>query len=147
MTVRTILVAPDYRLRELSQPVPDHWLGLSDLIQDMTDTLRASGGIGLAAPQIGELWRVVVIDLSQGESEPLVLVNPMVSNCRGTTSMEEGCLSVPEQRARVPRYGSLSVVAGNAHGEMARINASGLLAICIQHEVDHLNGRLILDPQ
>lgn len=145
MSIQTILKEPDNRLRQISSPVPDAASFLPDLIQDMKDTLAASGGIGLAAPQIGELWRVVVIDLSLGKSPPVVLVNPVLSAGKGSVSIEEGCLSVDGRRVSVPRHSQIHVKALDEKGRKLSFLAKGLLSICVQHEVDHLNGRLIID--
>lgn len=139
---RPILIEPDPRLRQLAQVVPADWSGLAGLVQDLADTLAASGGIGLAAPQIGEPWRVVAIDLSASGRAPLVLVNPVIVHRQGQAEIEEGCLSVPGRRIRVPRSASIRV-----RHDGGQMNASGLLAICIQHELDHLDGRLIIDQE
>lgn len=145
MAIRPILLEPDSRLRQQAEPVPAGWPGLPGLVKDLLQTLAASGGIGLASPQIGEPWRVVVVDLSLGQRVPLVLVNPRLIAASGQVAIEEGCLSVPERRIRVPRHASITVEAGDTRGRLRRFQAEGLLAICIQHEIDHLDGRLILD--
>ncbi len=145
MTIKTILKEPDDRLRQVSNLVPGAAPFLADLVQDMKETLASSGGIGLAAPQIGEPWRVVVIDLSLGKSPPLVLINPVLSAGKGSVSIEEGCLSVEGRRVSVPRYNQVHVKALDEKGRRLSFLAKGLLSICVQHEVDHLNGRLIID--
>lgn len=141
-----ILTHPDDRLRQLAVDVPADWEELADLVARMRQALERAGGIGLAAPQIGVGARVVIVDLtgrSAGKSE--VFVNPIIDKARGETRMEEGCLSVPGKRVWVPRAKSIRVRATDLQGRPVSIKTSGLHAVCLQHEVDHLDGRLIVD--
>jgi peptide deformylase len=120
---------------------------VQQLIDDMVETMHAAPGIGLAAPQVGEAVRICVVDLSVGQraSELLVLVNPEIRSMSGMQLHEEGCLSVPGIEASVLRPAQLSVRAQDRTGETRDIDADGLLARALQHEIDHLNGILFLD--
>jgi len=120
---------------------------LAELVEEMLDTMRAEDGVGLAAPQVGESLRVIVIDTSNGEAEPYVLVNPeIVGRSEELMQEEEGCLSLPGITLTVTRSARVSVKARNVKGEEYMIeNAEGLLAKALQHEMDHLNGILVID--
>lgn len=128
-------------------PVDEVTSEVQQLIDDMVETMHAAPGIGLAAPQVGEGVRICVVDLSVGQraSELHVLVNPEIRSMSGTQLHEEGCLSVPGIEASVLRPASLSVRAQDRTGDVHDIEANGLLARALQHEIDHLNGILFLD--
>jgi peptide deformylase len=134
-------------LHRSAQPVEVFDAALGQLIDDMIDTMYAAPGVGLAAPQVGVPLRVCVIDLSVGKrgGELLTLVNPEFVSREGMQLEEEGCLSLPGFTATVPRPAEVTVRAADRHGELRLIHAKGLLARALQHEVDHLDGRLFLD--
>jgi len=154
MAVRKILTAENPLLRKKSRKVTRFGQSLKELVQDMFDTMRAADGLGLAAPQIGVLQRVFVVEMppqedDQGnEVEPAkqyVLVNPEFIRLRGEEEMEEGCLSVPGLRGLVKRATSVTIKGQDIHGRPVRYRAEGLLAQAFQHEYDHLEGILYLD--
>ena len=148
MTKKKILVIPDPVLRKVSEPVASVNPEVQKLMDDMLETMYAAPGIGLAAVQIGILKRVIVIDLSKDseKKEPLFFVNPEItSKSNELTSYEEGCLSIPNQFAEVKRPNSCKVSFLDYNGNQKQIHAEGLLATCIQHEIDHLNGILFID--
>ena len=134
-------------LQRPAQPVEVFDAALAQLIDDMIDTMYAAPGVGLAAPQVGVPLRVCVIDLSVGKrgGELLTLVNPEFVSRDGMQLEEEGCLSLPGFTATVPRPAEVTVLAADRHGESKMIQATGLLARALQHEMDHLEGRLFLD--
>ncbi|HEY6356776.1 MAG TPA: peptide deformylase [Vicinamibacterales bacterium] len=134
-------------LHRPAQPVDAFDAALGQLIDDMIDTMYAAPGVGLAAPQVGVPLRVCVIDLSVGKrgGELLTLVNPEFISREGMQLEEEGCLSLPGFTATVPRPAEVAVQAADRHGEVRLIHANGLLARALQHELDHLDGRLFLD--
>lgn len=149
MAIREILTAPDKRLKEKSLPVEG---GVTDahraLMDDMLETMYDAPGIGLAAIQIGEPLRVIVMDLSKDETapEPRFFVNPeIVWKSEETAPYEEGCLSVPEVFDEVERPAKVKLRYLNYHGEQIEEDADGLFAVCIQHEMDHLEGVLFID--
>ncbi|BAO00227.1 peptide deformylase [Candidatus Pantoea carbekii] len=118
------------------------------IIDDMFETMYAQEGIGLAATQVDIHQRIIVIDISQesqDNNKKLVLVNPKMLKKSGEVSIEEGCLSIPQQRAFVPRAKFLKIHAQDRYGKIFELKADGLLAICIQHEIDHLDGKLFID--
>ena len=147
MTIRTILTEPDPFLRQKSQDVEGVDDEIRRLMQDMLDTMYAAPGIGLAAIQVGVPKRIIVIDLSKEEvKKPLYFVNPRVilkSNSNAT--YEEGCLSVPGQFAEIDRPDRCHVTYLDYNGKQQELKAEGLLATCIQHEIDHLEGILFID--
>ena len=148
--LRRILELPDPLLREVADPVPRITLDVETLVADMFATMHANLGIGLAAPQVGELLRLVVIELPPDENDPqagvpYVLINPELRRLGIRESMSEGCLSLPGFRAPVERAGTATVTYTGSDGQSARLDASGLLAQALQHEIDHLNGVLFID--
>jgi len=148
MSVKTILTEPNKILRQISKPV-DH-VGSEErkLMDDMLDTMYAANGIGLAAIQIGVPKRIIVMDISKDEKkkEPRYFVNPVIKNKNSTkTTYEEGCLSVPNQFAEIERPKECEVEYLDYDGQKKNLNAKGLLATCIQHEMDHLEGILFID--
>ena len=145
---KEILVLPDPLLRKVSEPVTSVNTEVKNLLDDMLETMYAAPGIGLAAVQVGVLKRIIVIDLSKdGEKkDPLFIINPEITyKSDELISYEEGCLSIPNQFAEVKRPSSCKVNYLDYDGKKREINADGLLATCIQHEVDHLNGVLFID--
>lgn len=141
----TILRYPDQRLRRKAEPVEDVTDDIRQLAEDMLETMYDAPGIGLAATQVNVAKRVLVIDVSEDRSEPRVFINPEILDQRGEEIMEEGCLSVPGIFAEVKRADWVRVRALNEKGESFELEADGLLAVCIQHEIDHLNGKLFVD--
>ena len=148
MTVRTILKEPDKILRQVSQPVEAVGKEERELMDDMLDTMYAANGIGLAAIQIGVPKRIIVMDISKDENikEPRYFVNPVIKNKDPIKSTyEEGCLSVPNQFAEINRPSKCEVEYLDYDGKKKLLRAEGLLATCIQHEMDHLEGILFID--
>lgn len=149
MTLRTILIHPDPRLKTHCKPVADMSDALRAQAEDMLETMYDAPGIGLAAPQIGLLNRMIVMDCVKEEGaapRPMVLVNPeIVSFSEELNTYEEGCLSIPEQYAEVTRPAEVEVAWMGVDGEAAREVFTGLWATCVQHEIDHLNGKLFID--
>jgi peptide deformylase len=140
-----ILTFPDPRLRLKAQPVAEVDDGVRRIIDDMFETMYAAPGIGLASTQVNVQQRIVVIDVSEDKSQPLVLINPEVLEKRGMEEMEEGCLSFPDVYAKVERANEIRVRALDRNGEAFELDTGGLLAVCIQHELDHLDGKLFVD--
>lgn len=145
MAVLEVLRFPDERLRTIAQNVVSFGPTIQQIIDDMFETMYAEEGIGLAATQVNIHQRIIVIDTSEDRTGRLVLINPELLEQRGSTGIEEGCLSVPECRALVPRAEWVKIRATNAQGEQFELETGGLLAICIQHEMDHLVGKLFVD--
>jgi peptide deformylase len=145
MTVLTVLHYPDDRLRTVAKPVATITDQTRQLVADMLETMYAENGIGLAATQVNVHQRVVVIDVSESRDQSLVLINPEIIAKSGDTTYEEGCLSVPQSYANVERAAEVTVKAQNTTGEWFELKADGLLAICLQHELDHLQGKLFID--
>jgi peptide deformylase len=141
----TILEFPDPRLRTRAQPVEHVDDELRKLIDDMFETMYAAPGIGLAATQVNVHKRVLVIDISETRDQPLALINPEVIQRQGIEETEEGCLSVPGIYDKVTRAERIRVRALNRDGKSIEMDADGLLAVCIQHEIDHLDGKLFVD--
>lgn len=140
-----ILTFPDPRLRRVARPVEAVDDELRGFIADMFETMYDAPGIGLAATQVNDLRRVIVIDISETRDEPLCLVNPEIIDASGEQVCEEGCLSVPDVFAEVRRADRVTVRALDRTGEVFERDADGLLAVCIQHEIDHLDGKLFVD--
>ena len=145
MAKLTILEFPDPRLRTKAVPVAAVDDELRALIDDMFETMYAAPGIGLAATQVDVHKRLLVTDVTQDKSDPHVLVNPEIIEKDGATVSEEGCLSVPGFYAEVQRAEQIRVRYTNRDGDVTEMEADGLLAICIQHEMDHLDGKLFVD--
>ncbi len=146
---RPILIHPDPRLKKVCVPVPDLSDDLRVLADDMLETMYAAPGIGLAAPQIGILQRLIVLDCvkeEDGDARPLVMFNPQIlSSSDDTNVYEEGCLSIPDQYAEVTRPRAVEVEWMDRDGNAQRETFDGLWATCVQHEIDHLNGKLFID--
>lgn len=161
--IMKILTFPDPRLREVAKPVTAFGPEIKKLAEDMIETMYDAHGIGLAAPQVGELVRMVVIDtrpkddkgarykyeemteLEAAVEQPLVLINPEIVQGEGQTTYDEGCLSVPGFYETVKRFDVIEMKAFDVNGKEFRIKTDGLLAICMQHELDHLEGTLFID--
>jgi peptide deformylase len=147
MAILPILVAPDPRLKRTAQRVERVDGAIRKLMDDMLETMYAAPGVGLAAPQVGVTSRVLVVDIGKGEDKkPLLMANPeIVSASDELATYEEGCLSFPEQFAEVERPAKVRIRYLDHENEMREIEAEGLLATCIQHEMDHLDGVLFVD--
>ena len=148
MALLPILEFPDPRLRTKAVPVDPAQLAspaFQRLFDDMFETMYAAPGIGLAASQVDVHQRFMVIDVSEEKNRPLVFVNPRITARSGEQVYQEGCLSVPNIFADVTRANEISVTALDRHGETFELSVDGLLAVCIQHEMDHLEGKLFVD--
>ena len=148
MTVKTILTEPNKILRQVSKPVTEVGKSEKQLMDDMLETMYAANGIGLAAIQIGVPKRIIVMDISKEENikQPRYFVNPVIKNKdKSKSTYEEGCLSVPNQFAEIDRPKKCTVEYLDYNGEKKLLKAEGLLATCIQHEIDHLEGILFID--
>ena len=145
MALRTVLVFPDSRLRNIAQEITSFDDELSVLAADMAETMYAENGIGLAAIQINEQKRIITVDVSEDQSGLITFINPKILKLSGEQVCKEGCLSVPEIYAEVTRAEKITVDAQNIKGEKFTIEADGLLAVCIQHEIDHLDGKVFVD--
>ena len=142
MAKLSIVTIGDPVLTEKAEEVPKVTKKISKLIDDMLETMYDANGVGLAAPQVGISQRIAVLDVGEG---PVVLVNPVIKNGEGEEIDVEGCLSIPERWVYVKRYESVEVTALNEKGKPIRIEADGLFARAVQHELDHLDGILIVD--
>ena len=140
-----ILQFPDPRLRTRAKPVAEVDARIRTLIDDLFETMYAASGIGLAATQVNVHERLLVADVSSDRTEPQVLINPVIVERDGVTVYDEGCLSVPGYFESVTRAEHIRVRYLNRDGEQLAMTAQGLLAICIQHEIDHLEGKLFVD--
>jgi peptide deformylase len=145
MTILDILHFPDPRLRNIAQPVEQVDDAIRKLVDEMFETMYAAPGIGLAATQVNVDKRVIVIDVSEEKDQPLCLINPEILARDGVEVMEEGCLSVPGVFELVERADHVRIQALNQDGERFEMEAGDLLAVCIQHEIDHLDGKLFVD--
>ncbi len=145
MAILNILHFPDPRLRNKAKSVEVFDKKLHQFVDDMFETMYLAPGIGLAATQINDRRRVVVIDVSENHDAPLCLINPEIIECDGEEDSEEGCLSVPGFYEKVTRADHVKVRAQDVHGEWFETEAEGVLAVCIQHELDHLDGKLFID--
>lgn len=145
MALLPILEFPDPRLRTVAKPVETFDADLQKRIDDMFETMYAAPGVGLAATQIDWHRQLIVIDVSEEKDRPLVLINPRIVESEGSQSCQEGCLSVPTVFADVTRAERVVVEFLDRHAAQQRVDASGLLAICIQHEMDHLAGKVFVD--
>jgi len=145
MALLTILEYPDPRLRRVAAPVGAVTPEIRTLVRDMAETMYAAPGIGLAATQVDVHKRVIVMDLSEARDDLHVFINPEILTASGEIESEEGCLSLPGYYDRVQRAQSIRVRALNADGERFEQDADGVLAVCIQHEMDHLIGKVFVD--
>jgi len=145
MALLNILQYPDERLHIVAKPVEIFDDRLQTLIDDMAETMYEAPGIGLAATQVNQHIRMLIIDLSETKDQLQVFINPEMIEMDGQTTCEEGCLSVPGIYETVDRAERVAVRAQDRHGQFFEIKADGLLAICLQHEIDHLNGRVFVE--
>lgn len=145
MALLEILHFPDERLRTRAKPVDTITSRHKQLVDDMLETMYAAPGIGLAATQVNVHEQIIVIDLSEDKNEPLCLINPEILSHSGKEKMDEGCLSVPDTYAEVERAEFVVVRYLDKQGTQQELSTDGLLAICIQHEIDHLQGKLFVD--
>lgn len=148
MTIKPIIILPDPLLREVSKPIERVDADLSRLIDDMLETMYDAPGIGLAAIQVAVPRRLLVIDVSKDgeDKQPLVFINPeIITASEARSTYEEGCLSIPDYYAEVERPATVTVKSLDRDGKEQVIEADGLLATCLQHEIDHLNGTLFID--
>jgi len=145
MSVLTVLEYPDSRLRTKARPVARVDATVRQLVDDLFETMYAAPGIGLAATQVDVHERVLVLDISQSKDEPRCFINPQILEKQGSAANEEGCLSVPGINETVERAEKIRVRALDRDGRAFELEAEGLLAVCIQHEMDHLEGKLFVD--
>ena len=145
MAILDILHYPDKRLRTVAKPVETVDDSIKKLVDDMFETMYEAPGIGLAATQVNVHKQVIVIDISEEKNQPLCLINPEIIAEEGTESCDEGCLSVPDVYETVERSEKVTVKALDQNGDEYTLDADELLAVCIQHEIDHLKGKLFVD--
>lgn len=145
MAILDILHFPDQRLRQKAAPVVVVDDAIRQLVDDMFATMYEAPGIGLAAVQVNVLKRVMVIDISDDGQQPFTFINPEITRLQGVEEMDEGCLSVPGVFEKVERADEVTVKALDRQGQPFEMDAQGLLAVCIQHEIDHLEGKLFID--
>jgi peptide deformylase len=145
MAIRSILEFPDPRLRTRAQPVTRFDADLHRIVDDMLETMYGAPGIGLAATQIDVHQRLLVIDVSAESNDPLILINPEILSREGEIATEEGCLSVPGYFEEVKRASRIRVRAQDRDGNFFERDCEEILAVCIQHEMDHLDGKLFVD--
>ena len=149
MALREVLQFPDKRLKQMSKPVGKITDEIRELVHDMCDVMYDEPGVGLAAPQVGELIRLIVIDTEWTEDgtdkNALILVNPEIVERDGSLTWAEGCLSVPDFTTDVERAEFVKLRATDLEGQAVEIDAQGLQAVCFQHEIDHLDGILFID--
>ena len=143
--ILNILKYPDKRLRTIAKPVVSVNETIKQQVKDMFETMYEAPGIGLAATQVNFHKRIIVIDISDQCNEPICLINPEIIEKSGEIQWEEGCLSVPDYYENVIRANDIKVQAVNQHGEIFELEASEMLSVCIQHDVDHLDGILFVD--
>ena len=145
MTKLAILEYPDPRLRTKAVPVAVFDEALGRLAADLLETMYGAKGVGLAASQVDVHKRLLVLDVSETRDQPMVLINPQILSAEGRAPGEEGCLSLPGIYDKLERAARIRVRALDVHGEPFEIEAEGMLAVCIQHEMDHLDGKLFVD--
>ncbi|AEO08265.1 peptide deformylase [Buchnera aphidicola] len=145
MSCLQILYYPDTRLRLIAKPVTEINKNTKKIINNMIDTMHEKEGIGLAATQVNIQLQIIVINIMQKKDTNLVLINPKIIQKEGHISIQEGCLSIPEYRASIPRFNYIRVKSINQYGEKKEIEAKSIMSVCIQHEIDHLQGKLFID--
>ena len=143
--ILNILKYPDERLRTIAKPVVSVDETIKQKVRDMFETMYDASGVGLAATQVNFHQRIIVIDISVQRNEPICLINPEIIEKSGEIQSEEGCLSVPDYSEKIIRANDIKVLALNLDGETSEFDAGEALSICIQHEIDHLNGILFVD--
>jgi peptide deformylase len=145
MALLPILEFPDPRLRTVASPIAQVDSAIRTLIDNMFETMYEAPGIGLAATQVNVHQQLLVLDISEEHNQPLVFINPEILRFEGSQTYQEGCLSVPGIFADVKRHNQITVRALDRDGKTFELNADGLLAVCIQHEMDHLAGKVFVD--
>ena len=145
MAILEVLHFPDARLRNKAAHVEHISSEIKEITENMMETMYAENGIGLAATQVNILKRIVVIDLSEDKNEPLILINPEITKLEGNETMREGCLSVPDYYDTVERAETIEFNYLTIENELVTNRTDGLLAVCVQHEIDHLDGKLFID--
>lgn len=145
MAILTILQYPDKRLHTIAKPVPTVTAGIRQLVRDLAETMYAAPGIGLAATQVDVHQQVIVLDISTTQDQLQVFINPQIILSSGESECEEGCLSVPGVYEKVRRAERVTIRALNEQGKVFMLEAQGMLATCIQHEIDHLKGRVFVE--
>jgi peptide deformylase len=145
MALLPIIQYPDPRLNKVAKPVAAVTEEIRRLVRNMSETMYAAPGVGLAATQVDAHQQVIVIDVSETHDELIVLINPELINAEGEGENEEGCLSVPGIYEKVRRAERVTVRAQDEHGKQFTLNAEGLLAVCVQHEIDHLRGKVFVE--
>jgi len=145
MALLNILNFPDPRLRTKAKQVTEFNQDIITLTDNMLETMYEAPGIGLAATQVNVHQRIITIDISEEKNQPLVVINPQIIEKEGEQSIDEGCLSIPGIYEPVKRYNSIRLKAQDKHGEFYELDAEELLSVCIQHEMDHLEGKLFVD--
>ncbi len=145
MAILEVLHFPDERLRNTALEVGDIDSEIKEITTNMLETMYAESGIGLAATQVNIQKRIVVIDLSEEKNEPLILINPEINELEGKETTREGCLSVPDYFDIVERAENIKFSYKTIDNQLVETGANGLLAVCVQHEIDHLNGKLFID--
>lgn len=145
MAILPIIHYPDPRLHKIAAPVPAVDDGIRKLVRDMAETMYAAPGVGLAATQVDVHKQIIVIDISETHDQLLVLINPKILDSRGQSDCEEGCLSVPGIFEKITRAEWILVKALDIDGQPVQIESDGLLAVCIQHEMDHLQGKVFVE--
>ncbi|MCB0330085.1 MAG: peptide deformylase [Bdellovibrionales bacterium] len=145
MTTLDIKIYPDEVLRQKTELVTEFSKELHQFLDNMAETMYSANGVGLAAPQVGVLQRITVIDVSEEGNDLMEFINPQIIAREGKVPSEEGCLSIPDFRDKIFRAETVTVEAVNRHGEPFSVEADELLAICLQHEIDHLEGVLFID--
>jgi peptide deformylase len=145
MAIRTVIYLPDPRLKQETKAITDFGAELQTLVDDMIETMYHYNGCGLAAPQIGVSLKLAVFDVSEAGDQPQCMINPEIVEREGLELMQAGCLSVPSVYEKTPRALRVKVRALDRNGKPFEIEGDGLLAHCLQHEIDHLHGKLIVD--
>ncbi|QCI21773.1 peptide deformylase [Buchnera aphidicola (Hyadaphis tataricae)] len=145
MSLLKILSYPDERLRMIAKPVNDINEKIKTIANNMIETMYQKNGIGLAAVQVNIPLQIIVVKKMENQKNDLILINPEIIKKKGSVSTEEGCLSIPEYRSSVPRSKYITVKTSNIYGKEIEFEATSILSICIQHEIDHLYGKLFID--
>lgn len=145
MALLSILQYPDPRLHKVAEPVTQFNEALQKLISDMAQTMYDANGIGLAATQVDVHRQLILVDISEARDSLQIFINPVILEGLGESPLEEGCLSVPGIYDKVPRFKTVKVRAQDGKGQPFELEADGLLSVCIQHEMDHLKGRVFVD--
>jgi peptide deformylase len=145
MAILPILQYPDERLHQVAKKVERMTDATRQLIQDMSDTMYSAPGVGLAATQVNVHQQIIVVDVSEAKDKLIVLINPIIIKNSGESEFEEGCLSLPGIYEKVQRADQITVKADNVNGEEFILDATGLLSVCIQHEMDHLQGKVFIE--